>query len=276
MIEIPEASNLAKQLNESVAGKIIKSVTAGYTPHKFAWFHGEPSLYDSLLRGRIVGLSQSRGGYIHVSVEDDISMLFGEGGRILLHSEEDKRPQKHQLLIELDDGSALSVSIQGYGLVYCAKTCEINNKYYDISCSKPSPLLEEFDKSYFLKLLSEKGNSNISAKAFLATEQRIPGLGNGVLQDVLFAAKIHPKRKMNSLTDSELDSLYSSVKNVLSDMALSRGRDTEIDLYGNLGGYRTMMSKNTVGSCCPSCGNIIEKMAYMGGSVYFCVNCQPL
>jgi formamidopyrimidine-DNA glycosylase len=43
----------------------------------------------------------------------------------------------------------------------------------------------------------------LSAKAFLATEQRIPGLGNGVLQDILFTAGIHPKRKMAAISEEE-------------------------------------------------------------------------
>jgi formamidopyrimidine-DNA glycosylase len=46
-------------------------------------------------------------------VKDDTSILLAEGGRILWHEEGDKRPQKHQLLIEFEEGGALSVSIPG-------------------------------------------------------------------------------------------------------------------------------------------------------------------
>ena len=83
-----------------------------------------------------------------------------------------------------------------------------------------------------------KEKKNISAKAFLATEQRIPGLGNGVLQDILFHAKLHPKRKIFSLSDIEKATLFRSLKNTLQAMADGGGRDTETDFLGDKGRYR--------------------------------------
>ena len=53
------------------------------------------------------------------------------------------------------------------------------------------------------------------------------------------------------------------------------GRDTEKDLFGAFGGYKTRMSKNTVGLPCLKCGEAIVKEHYLGGSVYFCPSCQP-
>jgi formamidopyrimidine-DNA glycosylase len=120
------------------------------------------------------------------------------------------------------------------------------------------------------------GNSSgkLSTKAFLATEQRIPGLGNGVLQDILWTAGIHPKRKLESLSDDEVGQLYNAVKTVLEAMVDGGGRDTERDLYGCNGGYRTILSRHTVDMPCPACGTPIRKAAYLGGSIYFCEGCQ--
>jgi formamidopyrimidine-DNA glycosylase len=59
-------------------------------------------------------------------------------------------------------------------------------------------------------------------------------------------------------------------------MTESGGRDTEKDLYGNPGGYPTILSKNTFGNPCKKCGSKIVKEAYLGGSVYFCSGCQAL
>jgi formamidopyrimidine-DNA glycosylase len=54
------------------------------------------------------------------------------------------------------------------------------------------------------------------------------------------------------------------------------GRDTELDLFGRPGGYRTVLSKNAAGMPCPKCGTLIRKESYMGGSIYLCENCQEL
>lgn len=116
----------------------------------------------------------------------------------------------------------------------------------------------------------------LSVKAFLATEQRIPGLGNGVLQDILYNARLHPKRKMKDLHKEEIDKLFHAIKTTLLKMIEQGGRDTETDLFGNKGGYITKMSKNTVDKPCPSCNEPIQKENYLGGSIYFCSQCQKL
>lgn len=124
--------------------------------------------------------------------------------------------------------------------------------------------------------LRTKEADKLSGKAFLATQQRIPGLGNGVLQDGLFHANIHPKRKMGTITEKEYTSLFHSVKETLAEMTRLGGRDTEKDLFGNPGKYRTILRKNTVGKPCPVCGTAIQKASYLGGAIYWCPVCQPL
>jgi len=163
-----------------------------------------------------------------------------------------------------------------YGGLWAFPSGQFDNPYYLIAKQKPSPLTDRFDYSHFETLLEGEKLESLSAKAFLATEQRIPGLGNGVLQDILWVARIHPKRKVATLSDQELRGLFRSVKSVLHEMAERGGRDTERDLYGCPGGYKTVLSKNTVDMPCPSCGTIIKKAAYLGGSIYYCEGCQSL
>jgi formamidopyrimidine-DNA glycosylase len=140
---------------------------------------------------------------------------------------------------------------------------------------KPSPLSPDFTRSYFGSLFNAD-TPKLSAKAFLATEQRIPGLGNGVLQDILWGARLHPKHKMADLSADEVQSMYAAVKDILAEMTAQGGRDTERDLFGQPGGYRTVLSRNTVGTPCPACGKTIQKEAFMGGSIYYCPGCQAL
>jgi formamidopyrimidine-DNA glycosylase len=137
---------------------------------------------------------------------------------------------------------------------------------------------------YILKYLMESRSYqqkdmeclSTSAKAVLATEQRVPGIGNGVLQDILFYAGIHPKRKKSTLTNKEKGELFHSLKSTLKNMTDQGGRDTEKDFLGNSGGYKTILSKNTVNQPCLKCGDLIVKNAYLGGAVYYCPACQRL
>lgn len=51
MIELPEALTLANQISEFLAGKTVVSTTAAQSPHKFAWYHGDPANYPTKLNG---------------------------------------------------------------------------------------------------------------------------------------------------------------------------------------------------------------------------------
>jgi formamidopyrimidine-DNA glycosylase len=275
MIEIPEAESLSRQLTETVGGKRIAGVVAGLSPHKFAWYHGDPKDYNALLRGKMIDTAVAYGGMVEIRAGDTV-ILFSDGVVLKFHITEELRPKKHQLLIEFEDGTAISASVQMYGGLWCFKEGEFQNPYYDAARSKPSPLSDEFDGAYFDHLINADEVQKLSAKAFLATEQRIPGLGNGVLQDILYKAGIHPKRRIDTLTDVEREALFHSVKSTLKEMTAQGGRDTTKDLFGRPGGYSTRLSQTSLDKPCPVCGGSIVKQAYMGGSIYFCDGCQKI
>ncbi len=275
MIELPEALNIANQIDGAILGKRIASVEAAHSPHKLAWYYGEPSKYSELLVGRKVGRASAYGSLVEIKVEND-NILLGEGAGIRFHNPGEPRPPKHQLFIEFADHSALSASIQMYGGVGCFIDGELDNPYYRVAKGKTSPLSAAFDKAYFSRIISAPEVQKLSLKALLATEQRIPGLGNGVLQDILFNARMHPKKKVSTLSEKEIEILFGSVKATLAAMATQGGRDTELDLFGKTGGYKTLLCKNTVTKHCPVCGTPIKKEAYMGGSIYYCESCQRL
>jgi formamidopyrimidine-DNA glycosylase len=272
VLELPEAITLARQIEETLRGRRCVSAVADHSPHKFAWYYGDPAEYGRRLSGRQVLGAEAHGGMVEI-VLDGVRLVFGDGALLRYVAAGKKRPTKHQLLVELDDGAAVFVRLQMYGGIWCFPEGEFDNPYYEVACRKPAPLSGEFDESYFTSLLDDRCRTK-SAKAFLATEQRIPGLGNGVLQDILWNARISPRRKMDTLTDAELAVLFKSVKSTLQEMVKLGGRDTEKDFFGQPGGYITRMSKNTWRLPCPVCGGEIKKEAYLGGSVYHCPGCQ--
>ena len=272
MLEIPEAQTIARQLSETVAGKTIASAVAAASPHGFAWYFGDPALYDEILNGKEITATAAYGGHPEIWA-GDMRISFGDGVNVRYFAAGAKRPAKHQLLLEFDGGDAVCCTVQMYGGLWAFPDGMNSNFYYIVAKEKPSPLSDEFDEAYFESLLTGDAKK-LSAKAFLATDQRIPGLGNGVLQDILWSAKIHPKRKMSALSETEFETMYQTVKSLLAEMTAKGGRDTEKDLYGSPGGFITTMSKKNDGMPCPVCGDLIRRLAYMGGNVYVCDSCQ--
>jgi len=275
MLELPEARTIAGQLNETLKGKRIAAVTAVHTPHKLAWYHGDPQQYSDLLVGKEIGKATGYGGLVEIEI-GKARAVFGDGVNLRFHAKNGKLPPKHQLLIEFEDSTALSASVQMYGGLLCFLEGELDSPYYQMAKEKISPLSSRFDQAYFDSLISGPEVQKLSVKAFLATEQRIPGLGNGVLQDLLYNAQVHPKQKILALSDMEKNRIFISLKGTLEEMTSQGGRDTEKDLFGQPGGYRTKLSKNTVGKPCPTCGIIIIKESYLGGSIYYCAGCQRI
>lgn len=274
MIEIPEARILATQIEETLEGREISQVVANQSPHKFAWFDGEPKAYPDRLIGLTVSGATSHGGFVVIDLGPRI-LVFAEGPALRYHSGSADLPKKHQLLVGFDDGSHLSVSVQMYGGLWCWEVDAFDNEYYLAALDKPSPLSDGFTEAYLDELICAPEVQHLSTKALLATEQRIPGLGNGVLQDILFNAGIHPKRKVDTLDSRQRKKLHRAVRRVLAEMVAGGGRNTEKSLFGEPGGYVTKLSRYTFGKPCPNCASIIQKANYMGGSVYFCSVCQP-
>ena len=275
MIEIPEAATLAHHLGDALGDARVDEVVAGHSPHKWAWFHGEPADYGPLLRGRTVAGAQSHGGFVEVDL-GGATIYFAEGVVLRLSGTDEDPPAKHQLLITFADGRRLSASVRMYGGLWACPSGAFDNPYFEQARIKPSPLAPGFDRAYFDGLVGAPDVQKHSVKALLATEQRIPGLGNGVLQDILYEARLHPRRKVETLTADEQARAFEAVRVTLANMARQGGRDTEKDLFGQAGGYRTRLSRNTLGQPCARCGGTIEKAQYLGGAVYFCAGCQEL
>lgn len=277
MIEAPEALLQAEQLNETVRRKRITDVIARHTPHKFAWFHGDPDNYAELLGGRQVERSRAFGGHIEISA-GDMRLLLSEGVNLRWYAPGERLPDKHQLLVAFDDESCLVASVRMYGGLMCFREGTLDGPfrpYYESAKAKPQVMSGAFDRAYFQRLADREGAAGKSAKAFLATGQTIPGLGNGVLQDILFRARIHPKTKTGDLAADRMNALFDSIVGVLGEMYRLGGRDSETDLFGRRGDYIPILSKNTLGRPCPRCGEPIRKETYLGGTVYYCPGCQP-
>lgn len=272
MIELPESITLGRQIHETLTGKTITDVFNTNSPHKFTFFYGDPLSYKQLLINKKILSAQGYGIFVDIILENNIRISFNDDITVYYGTQASQIPAKYQLLLTFDDESFLAFTVAMYGgiAVYEGK---FDNTYYTKSIESISPLSDAFDMTYFENLIGHEVK-NISLKALLATGQRIPGIGNGTLQDILFNASLNPRRKLFSLSSHEKKNLYHSIKETLSAMLERAGRNTENNLYGK-GGYKTLMSKNTYNTPCPQCGGSITKENYLGGTVYYCPQCQP-
>lgn len=270
MIELPEAIVLARQCNEALRGKTVESVLVNSKPHKFAWYVNEGKDYQQLLYGKVFSYSINIAGYVCLYF-DDVQAVFHDG--VILHfSDIGVDHSNHQLLIKFTDQSCLMANVAMYGGMYVTKKGIVPTAYMQASLDAIDCLSPQFTFEYFMT----KANEKLSLKAFLATEQRFPGIGNGVIQDVLFKAGLHPKTKIKDCDETKLRLLYEKLVSGIREMVALGGRNNEKDLFGLPGGYEVLMTSAQLKNPCRNCSGIIVKENYMGGSIYFCPHCQPM
>ncbi len=275
MIELPEALTIANQITAELQHKRIESGNRGNTFHKFAFYSREPEEYAAILPGKTVGMARGYGSVILVPVEPDYTLVFGVGGeRILYHKDKSKLPKKFHLFLRFEDSSCLTVSVQGWGAALLL-TQEQAQTHDLVSMGRVEPLTDAFSLEYFQGLFQEfEPESKTSIKYFIISQPGVWGVGNGYLQDILFKAKILPRRRVVTITPGEQEKLFFSIREVLQQSVDSGGRDTERNLYDQPGGYVKILDSRTVGNPCPDCGTTIEKESFLGGTVYFCPGCQ--
>lgn len=276
-IELPEANILAKQMNEELPGKEIKSwYLQDYERlQKVGFLNKDIRVFDQLIKGKIKSVT-SRGNGIRVILNNNSNLLLSPeyGGKIHFHTDESKIPKKIHLIIRFLDKSALSVRLTGMGCIYVGDDKDLEQIYVykrDFSGTM-SPIDEEFTFTRFSKLTS--GMKRNIKSVLVGKEAILVGLSNSAFQDIIYRAKIHPKTKISELNEKERRALYDAIKTVIRERIRLGGKYQFLDLFGNPGEYKPAMGPNMKGQKCPECGETIEKISMGGGQVYHCPKCQ--
>jgi len=274
MIEMPEAVTISGQMQETLTGKTMLHFSRGQLVHKFLWLSKTAEEYDAILSGKQITGARSYGRSIYMYVGEKNLLWFGElGGRILYHPQGQPLPAKYHLRWDFTDDSSMTFNLQMWGFVSLLERSELaKHPYAEVGIP---PLSDRFTPERFDQLLEEyPEKTKKGIKGFLVTSKHINGIGNSYLQDILFRAKLHPTRKIPTLSSNERFKLHAAIQNTMAEAIKLGGREDERDLFDHPGGYTRLMSNQTVGQPCPDCGTLIQKISYLGGACYLCPTCQ--
>jgi formamidopyrimidine-DNA glycosylase len=275
MFELPEYTTLARQMNATLAGKTIQRGILGNSPHKFVWYNRTHEEFEELARGRQIGAARVRGRWLTIALEPGYCLLLGEcGGKILFHAPGTPLPEKYHLFITFTDGSFLTIMTAMWGAMELYEAGHELERQY-IKGMRVTPVDPEFSFDYFNSLIDEllQGGKR-SVKSLLTQDQLIPGLGNAIAQDIMFNARLHPRRSLEELTPGQRRDLFTAIVDTVHAVSKKGGRYDETDLFGKPGGYVRLMDNHATGQPCPACGQPVEKIQYLGGACYFCPKCQ--
>ena len=277
-VELPEISILSQQMRETIVGKIVEviEITDYEKLQRLGFINHDLSEFEELKRKTIESVV-SRGLVIRLKLSEGNNLLLSPeyGGKVRFQHHQSKPPlEPYHLKICFTDYSSLYVRLTGMGLIFSVKDNKINEIYVyrrDFS-NVLSPLEEDFTYERFSENL--RGKIYGLKAALVGREAVIVGFGNSSFQDVIYRARLHPKRKISDLTPEEKRALFNSIIDVVKERISLGGKDQFTDLHGNKGGYIPRMGGNDFGKQCKNCGTRIEKLSFGGGQVYLCPKCQ--
>jgi len=275
MIELPEIVTIARQIREELGGRRIADVSIAPERPRFMFLNDDLTAYGTRLVGRRIVEVVGHGKWISAELDSDDILLLGEMfGRICYVPPGAELPKRVHGVLTFEGGGRLVVTIQAWG-GFLVLTPEESAVHPYVAGRGISPIDPGFTPDRFDEILDGSGDwSRKPIKAFLVHEGNVCGIGNGILQDILFRAKLSPKRKVPDLLPEERRRLHDAIVTTMTEAIARGGRDTELDLHGRPGRYVPILDRRAKGLPCPDCGTPIERISYLGGSCYVCPACQ--
>ncbi|MBM4467168.1 MAG: bifunctional DNA-formamidopyrimidine glycosylase/DNA-(apurinic or apyrimidinic site) lyase [Chloroflexi bacterium] len=269
MPELPEVETIAQGLREPLVGRQFTGVHVGW-----ADLIARPAVEE--LKRRLVGQRildvQRRGKYLVFALSSGASLIvhLRMTGRLLIKNSGAELDKHDHLILVLDDGRELRFNeMRKLGRVYL-----VDDEDEIVGDLGPEPLDDDFTAADFAALLSTRRGM---IKPLLLNQRFMAGVGNIYADEALFAARIHPERRADTLTAEEIERLYHAIRQVLRQGIENRG--TTLTAYRDVEGREGVnqeylqVSRRTDEPCL-RCGTPIERTVVGGRGTYFCPKCQ--
>ncbi len=274
MPELPETTVISEDIRELAAGKRVLRA-AVFRPDVT---NVEMEEFGRLLEGKTLRGTGRRGKIILLDFGEVVGVIhLVISGRVLPLPEWREPDRMNTAILEFEDeGAPLVLAFTrlwlGYFNLYAPDEVD---KHPLISRLGPDPFSEEFTPEY----LSEAFNRQANIKGLLLDQSVVAGLGNIYVDEVLFAAGVHPMRKANTLGTEEIERIHAVTRDILGRAIEHRGTtfDSYHDAFGETGKFQHQLQVFTrAGEPCPACGTEIVKTKVAGRGTHVCPACQPL
>ena len=268
MPELPEIASRAREMDKELRGKTITKVEVlqpkclNVSKKKFATALEGAKLLGTTYHGKWIFTDTTK-GYLLINM--------GMGGELLLVDSK-SMPEKWRIAFHFKDRTTLAVNFWWFGYTHYAAASKLDKHTMS---AKLGPNVIDVALAEFRELLSKRKGA---VKSFLLNQERIAGIGNAYVHDILFLAGLHPLRTIDTFTDDEVEALWNGIQKGLKPSLSKRGAFYERDLYGKRGGFKMkdILVGYREGKPCPSCGEKVVKIKTGSTASFICPKCQPL
>lgn len=266
MPELPEVETVVRGLQGPMIGRTFTDVDV-----KWANIIQTPINHlKTQLPGQQVKHLTRRGKYLqfHLSRGQWLFIHLKMSGSLLVEPQTDPLHKHIRVVFGLDNGYQLRFKdMRKFGRIHL-----VDDPLKVVGQLGPEPLPDTFTLDAFKALFKRRTGC---LKPLLLNQSFIAGIGNIYADEGCFKAKLHPQRKANTLTDTELAHLYTAIRQVLTHGIMLKGASFD-EVYRG-GAYQNHFQVyGRKAKPCSVCSTPIQRIVLGGRSTHFCPQCQPL
>ena len=271
MPELPEVETIKEDLRELVVGAKIELADV-----LDASLVEQPSAEEFVSRLEGVSITGARRRAKHLIVEldtgDSLVSQLKIGGQLLLIPPVEEPESALMLVLDLDVDRRLFLRDEtGFTRARLLDSGELEER---LSPLGPEPLEDEFDAVY---LQRELGSRRAQIKPLLLDQKIVSGIGNIYADEILYDARLHPRRKANTLSEGEWEALHAAIRSNLEAGVEHRGTTVRLyrDVLDRPGGHQNYLRVfEKHGQPCPGCEGEVVREKVSGRPSHFCPACQ--
>ena len=282
MPELPEVETVRRGLVPSMEGSVIQKADVNRPDLRWPF----PNNMAARLTGATVTALRRRSKYIlaDLSTGETLIIHLGMSGRMTVSGDplgqfhhDHPAPEKHDhVVFHMGNGARITFNDpRRFGAMDLAETARLEDHWL-IKPIGPEPLGNAFNEAYLIEKLAGK---NTPIKTALLDQRIVAGLGNIYVCEVLYRARINPKRKAGALSKSRVAALVPIVRDVLAE-AIEAGGSSLRDYRqadGELGYFQHgFQAYDREGAPCQTdgCTGTIARITQSGRSTFYCPKCQ--
>ncbi len=273
MPELPEVETMARDLREKIPGltveqvrvfdaRVLKDMTAAHFTRRMKGV----TFGAVRRRGKGIIIELDNGRFLFVQVKMTGYFVYGPQLRVNQESSETK------VVFRLSNGQYLNYNDQRlFGWLYYVD--RLDEVPY-LTTIGPEPLESDFTLDDFFERIGRRVSP---IKTLLMDQHFIAGIGNIYASEILYASRIHPQRRANTLNQKQISRLHRSIVKILNEAVESRGTSMRNyrDSSGQKGNFmRRIKVYGRKDRQCPSCKQPIQRIVQAQRSTFFCNHCQ--
>ncbi|RMF09589.1 MAG: bifunctional DNA-formamidopyrimidine glycosylase/DNA-(apurinic or apyrimidinic site) lyase [Candidatus Neomarinimicrobiota bacterium] len=268
--ELPEVETVVRVIRPRIEGLRIRSIRR---------LNGTASLFNGateaqlnrLVKNQRIRAVTRRGKYIVLELERGVLLIhLRMTGRLLFRKGPDDPERHFTARIDFQNQASLWFrDMRKFGrITYCSDRENWEGRL------GPEPLSDQFTLDW---LRGELKRRHRKMKALLLDQSFLAGLGNIYVDEVLWAARIHPETLSHRVSQSKAAALHRAIRSILQ-ASIDHQGTTIINFAfgeGKTGNFRSLLQVfGRTGKPCPRCGTAIKKVRVNQRGTHFCPVCQ--